>query len=166
MGKGYCFKCNCGYEQKIYLGVGFCYPEVYAATIEDAKSGALGDEYKRLLKKNPDIAIDSSLVLMHCRKCNSLGSSKRLSLHLPKPGYNKSNGPKTRWSSTKAYYDIDYVSTGSLRENYCLLREYDHCCQKCGNKLELIEEHIILHSKLKCPVCKEVLKVSQNIMWD
>lgn len=166
MGNAYCFKCTCGYERELYLGVGFCYPEIYDGIMKAAKSGMFGAKYERLLKKHPDAAIDPSLVLTRCKKCNSLESEQRLSLHLPNPGYDRSKQPKVRWSSFKPYFNIDYVSPGDLRDNYSLLMEYKHFCHKCGGALELVEESEIGRSKLKCPMCCGHLEILQNLMWD
>ena len=167
MGSGIRLSCpNCGYNDMFSLGVGFSYPQVFANTMDEAKHGQFGKNLSRLLKKHPDAVLDPTIVLTHCPKCHLLGRAMDLTAYVPKPGYDRSKGPKGIWSGSNPALDIDYVSPGDFRVHYTVLEKYGHSCEKCGTELELISEQELENRKIPCWKCGEILQVSTGLLWD
>lgn len=167
MGSGYTMRCTaCEHKMSFYLGVGFNYPEMYEATMKAAANGKLGVIFKEVLEENPNAAIDPALVIIRCRKCNYIDSAQKLSMHLPKPGYDRNSKKKVMWCSAKPYYDIDYVSPGDFRENYYQLTGYDHICPKCSEAMDVIGENRLDRVSFYCPDCGGKMDVCRDMMWD
>ncbi len=153
MGSGLKLYCpSCGFSEIFSLGVGFSYPRVFVDTNERARSGRFGSKLKNQLKKHPEAVVDPTVKLTHCPRCHQLGSEMDLTAYVPKPGYDRSKEPKRVWSSVSRYNDLDYVSPSDFLVHYDVLSEYDHSCEKCGAKLELIDSSSLTmdHREIPC----------------
>lgn len=168
MGMGYQIACTkCGYNFTVMFGVGMMFPRAYEKTVQQAKSGELGEEIQNFLLEHPDGAIDVSAVMGVCKNCGRLENITDLSMYLPKENFSP---PETqgRWSVAAPFTETKYVSPWDLKTHYELFAEYPHKCKHCGGELEIFTEKDAKHglSNLKCPLCHATLNMNANLLWD
>ena len=167
MGKLYKLKCTgCENEDEYFVGVGFNYPDVYQSIMDEAKAGRIGKRLKKFLEENPEGVIDPTLVLAYCPKCHEIYTANRLSCYLPLPGYKREFPRKTRWSSFKPYFHIDYVSPGDFTEHYSLVAPYGHRCSNCRSKMLLIDENDLDSFQFRCSCCQSRMELENSGSWD
>ncbi len=168
MGKGYSYDCsNCDSEFAVGLGRGLFFPEDYAETLEKIRAGKAGEEWKRLLERTPDVAVDAELYFYTCDHCGSWANERSLSLYIPKdPEYTK-NKERLPWSSVDDS-STPCVAAYQLQEEYTLLRAYVHVCPKCGKPLRQVTDEKELAARLAelpCPDCGEPT-TGLPFLWD
>ncbi len=168
MGKGYTAKCmHCNYSEEFNLGVGFAYPYAYEENLKAVKEGRHGKRLKKFMQENPNGAIDPTIVLAHCPKCNRIETVPALSAYLPIQGYDPSKRERRRWSTVMPCYDVDYISPSDLHSNYSLVIQHEHHCSKCRTKVEIITEDVQIEKlEIQCPQCGGHLTVKQDRFWD
>ena len=177
MGTGYTLTCRkCGYEISGNLSVGFTFPMVYRQTMEAARAGKLGKTVRKFLKEHSDGALNAEAVFLKCTGCGRMECGQDLSMYIRKP-----DAPKKEpvvWSVAAPYTDVECVSPWDLKdgEEYEL---YDPCgnrCEKCGEPMKPISWQDVeknggrsgdtYSTDIPCPVCGELLCVTDYIMWD
>ena len=173
MGIGYCFSCpHCSYSVDLLLDVGLFYPRAYKETLEDAKNGKYGTEYKQFFIDNPDGAIGVDLVPYICRSCGSIETNNSLTLYKKQANtnYQPSSVP---WSSC-CKDTIDYVAPDELLSGFIPYMYYPHKCSRCEAKLEELTYQEIINNfdensnirSFYCPDCKSQLIPNGEILWD
>ena len=163
MGQGYEFKCKCGYSFRPSLGVGFLFPTQYQKHRKSAQEGTLGKELKDFFSEHPDGAIDVENVVTKCEKCGRYTCVPNLSMYLPKTNEKKQKG---RWSTAIQAEGEEYVDPWELHESYSLFARYQHTCESCGGKMDVIQEDALMKDGITCPECGRSILCDNTIMWD
>ena len=177
MGRGYMLRCGkCGYGIAADLGVGYNFPSVYRKTMEAARTGRYGGAVRQFLEEHPDGTLSTERVLLRCSGCGSLQCGPDLSMYLRKPDVPRRE--QGRWSVAAPYEGADYVSPMELEheETYELYARGNRC-GKCGETMQPItddelEEQMRRHpqtrgqTEVRCPKCREWLRVESMLMWD
>ena len=148
MGAGYSYRCSkCGEEYSVHLGAGMLFPSAYERLVNEIKEGVYGEEWKTLFEGNDMTAVDAEISLYYCSECNSWKNENGLSLYIPKDP----ESIRKRYESIGEADGPRYVMRHELQEDYRLLKEYIHTCDKCGGKMhEATQEEI---DNLPCPSC-------------
>lgn len=163
MGNGYCFKCSsCGYEQEVFLGCGMLFPQVFKKVNKEVIEGKYGPEWKELALSQELIAADAYKYLYVCDSCKNWKEDYGLSLYAPNDPEaikKKRYGIKT----VEEWGEVPYVTTW---EDYHLLKEYAHKCDKCGCEMRQAPELEVF--SLPCPKCGSPSDQSNisTILWD
>ena len=106
MGTGISFKCSrCGKSYAASWGIGMMFPKQYAKIMKKAKRGGFGEEYKKLINNNPNVAIDAEEYVYCCRSCKVWKVEPGLALYRP------NSGCKTEIAQ-------DYVTPNELKKYY------------------------------------------------
>lgn len=167
MGEGFSLRCeNCDYQKSVYLGIGFAYPKIYEATVEEIKHGEFGEKLSTYFREHADAAVDPTIVLLRCPCCGEFTTGKKMTIFLPAMGYDHSKRQRNAWCSAMPCYDIDYVSPSELEDHYQQTHIYKHRCRKCGIPMEMLSEEQLKGATLSCPKCRGNIIIDQNIMWD
>ncbi len=164
MGSGYGFKCKkCGCDYNIHCGIGMMFPTVYKSCIDDVKKGVYGDEWKSIASCEKYFAVDASLNLYICNKCNNWNTQYSMSIYKPKSDndiINKRYGEKT----VKELGYVPYVTPFDLKDDYTFIKSYIHKCDKCGHRMHKVDiDHL---SSLPCPKCGSENNELDMIRWD
>ena len=152
MGRGFNCSCNkCGYSFSANLGVGFLYPDVVSDTKAAMIAGEYGSQGKEFFDKYPNGSVDCDAVIAKCNKCKEYIPVLRLSLYKPKDHI---KFDENRLWDTETYFDF--------------VEEYRHTCEKCGEKLEIIEdiEDKLINGEVSCLKCGGVMSMNDIIFWD
>ena len=154
MGNGICYKCRiCGKKYEASWGIGMMFPEQYAKIMKKAKQGGFGEEYKKLINNNPNVAIDAEEYVYCCRSCKIWKVEPGLALYRPNSG-------------CKTIIAQDYVTPDELKRHYRSWRHISHKCTKCGERMHRANEYEI--KTLPCPYCGGPRDMDYEglIMWD
>ena len=162
---------NCCFERNLNLGIGFSYPQVYNRTVERMKNGELGEEAKIFIDENPYGAVDCSLIAASCTDCGNIQSVMDLTMYIPKDlGKVKHIRRRKRgiWSIAYPGKKDDYVDVNSYenKDLYMEYRKYEHKCDLCGGRLEIIRDFELKSGELKCPQCGGILVIEAGACWD
>ena len=166
MGRGIGLKCSkCGNEYSANTGIGFLYPQVYQKTLEDIKNGKYGKEWKDLALSEDLVAVDAESYLYICGECGHWDVEKGLSLYIPNDVnelMKKEYGDKT----VKQRGEVPYVMSDDLRNDYHLLKGWDHKCPKCGASMHMATRSE--ETSIPCPACgaAPVEGYTDLIRWD
>ena len=151
MGDGYLVKCKkCGYENRVYLGLGKMFPRVYLKVVDAIRDGDYGEKYRSFFLNHKGAAVDAEKELYVCSGCRHLETDYNLSLYLNRENREPENG---YWA--KRFYSD---------EKYDFIESYVHRCPECGKRMHKVRD--IEREELKCPDCGESLKTEGRIMWD
>ena len=125
MGYGEEFKCSkCGYEYMYGVGVGFMFPKVYEELLESVKEGDYGEEWKELVLKTDNIAIDAETYLYCCKSCGNWKTEEGLSLYVPKDmeTLKKKTEEKGSWCVAFDFKEAKYVTSEELKEYFSIFK--------------------------------------------
>ena len=166
MGSGYLYVCkNCKKRYSVQLGVGKLFPQIYEETTRLIDRGHYGPEWQKIYRHTPYVAVDAALELYLCDNCRNWKSDKNLSLYEP----NDIAQIKTRRYGIKTVEEwghIPYVLDFELEQDYHLIKEYPHTCDKCGNPMRKIDKDHI-PDILSCPKCgSDNERKPVMMMWD
>ncbi|MBP5092813.1 MAG: hypothetical protein J6332_02055 [Abditibacteriota bacterium] len=155
MGQGYSFTCKkCGKEHQIFLGVGKKYFITCKKIKRDIQKGKYGKEWEKLFKC--DMTVDAENKLYVCGKCKNWVVEPDLSLYKPK--VKKSLAEILSEICMPSYLD---------KEEYTLVKEYEHRCKKCGNVMECHDISGYKLPDMKCPDCGgDFNTMIGEIFWD
>lgn len=163
MGSGRAYKCyNCGTKFTNLFGSGMFYSLAYKETIEDIRNGKYGDYLKTVFHDNCYSVVDIDRYLYVC-ECGNWSMDKRMDLYLP--------------IDTETIKRVKYVGKPvdeivcapyaiSLRDDYRLVKKYDHICEKCNSVMKEYNDNDDVD--LKCPNCNNTLSsnIYEMIFWD
>ena len=103
------------------------------------------------------MAVDAEMKLYVCKSCGTWKVEADLSLYAPTNPENIKKEPS-------------YVYLFAPREDYTLVKEYTHFCDKCGGIAESKPLKCTFKGYeadgLRCPDCGGECKTSGLIMWD
>lgn len=153
MGMGYELQCaRCGHTEDILCGSGMSYPTVYQETLERARSGAYGLEWRQLLEGDDRLVIDAEQVVYLCPGCGSFKVEPKLTIYTP---VNDEVKPHEHfWPASED------------AENYKAYKAYPHRCDVCGTRMRQVKDNEITDGVLPCPECGEPLLPFSFICWD
>ena len=175
MGRGIELKCSkCRYSFGNNFGVGFLFPQTYQETMEAARKGKLGKDVQSFLVEHPDGALDCDQVLLQCTSCSEMDRGMDLTMYVPK---DKSDVYEGEWSIACSFGGVSYVAPWVLKEQYRLVKPYDHVCRKCGKKMRIIKEEDLVFEgqeykgtdmevNVNCPKCHKPMVIGGCLMWD
>lgn len=152
MGRGIDCTCNkCGYSFNADLGIGFLYPNFVIETKKKMIDGKYGDKAKHFFERYPYGTVDCERVVVRCSKCKEYGTVLRLDLYKPKKGLDIT---EAMLYDTDSYFDLS--------------EKYNHVCEECGEKLEIIEDFVdkTMTGEIKCLKCDGLISVNNFIYWD
>ncbi len=163
MGNGYIYKCSCcGYEHEVFLGCGMLFPQVFKKVNKDVKEGKYGQEWKELASSKELAAADAYKYLFVCDNCKNWKEDYGLSLYAPNNPEaikKKKYGIKT----VEEWGEVPYVTTW---EDYHLLKEFAHKCDKCSCNMRQASESEVFSQP--CPRCGGSVDPDciSIVMWD
>ncbi|MBR3342487.1 MAG: hypothetical protein IKG30_12905 [Clostridiales bacterium] len=148
MGSGFGFKCSCcGHEYDICTGIGMRFPQVYEKLLSSIKQGKYGSEWKALALSEDYVAVEAERFLYFCDTCHNWKVDYGLSLYAPNDPEvikKKKYGIKT----VEEWGEVPYVTSW---EDYHLLKEYAHKCDKCSCSMRRASDREFF--SLPCPKC-------------
>lgn len=148
MGNGYIYKCSsCDYEQEVFLGCGMLFPQVFKKVNIEVIKGKYGSEWKKLALSQELISADANKYLYVCDNCKNWKVDYGLSLYAPN-NPEKIKKKKYGKKTVEEWGEVPYVTTW---EDYHLLKEYAHKCDKCGCNMRQAPESVAF--SLPCPKC-------------
>ena len=157
MGMAYGFECKkCKYKFSVSMGIGFMFPVVYQKTIKDVKAGEYGELGKMFFEMYPEGTMDVEETAFRCKDCGKYMSAPRLSMHIPKEGYQHEK-PTGIWSVSMPWKGADYISHMEIEEYYDCIGEYDHKCE-CGGDFEVVPHKFFAEDEVVCPKCKNEME--------
>ena len=164
MGRGYGYKCKeCKHRYSAFPGIGKAYPEAYRELIQKIEDGGYGEEWQRLLKDTPYVAVNAENVIYSCKECGQWEMGQDITLYAPnhpKAILSKQYGIKT----VEEWGYVPFVMNWELREEYHVLKRHYHKCSKCGKRMHKASENEVKH--LPCPKCGTENEVRDYIIWD
>ena len=158
MGYGYSYKCECGNEFSLNLGMGF-FPD-FDGVDTKAREGVYGTEIKELLNGNDNLFIEGENKVFIC-KCGNWKEEKDLTIY--ENVYLEMDQKK-----------IDEIKDEQLREEMIeslnepceqrIYRRYATVCEKCKSEMEALSEENV--EALPCPKCGRKNKPAGSYLWD
>ena len=167
MGTYYQIHCEkCRYKMDVGLDIGMAFPMVYRYTIEEARSGELGEEIQKFFAENPNGAIDVSRVLSVCQKCDHIELVKDLTMYLPNTDVSMPEKGNSAWSVAFPFKGVSYVAPCDLKEYYKRYSNYPHKCKKCSGNVKILTKENIEKYTFKCPKCGNPMHAEWAGVWD
>ena len=161
----YLFRCeHCGFEDDIYVGVGWKFYQIYDQIVEKIKNGYYGEKWQALYANNPKAIVNTALTLYVCSSCGHYMSDYNLGLYALKEGLTneevKLADQDPESSEMKPVYL--YNMMWSI-QYYRKLGDYVHRCPACNKRM-----HIGGYTdKPICPKCGKNGSIGYGrIIWD
>ena len=164
MGDGFIYHCKkCRSEFRVSLGVGMAFPRVYQNAVADMASGKYGAEWQSLITSQPYMALNGDQRLYKCDHCGHWEVDLCLDVYAPNDPAaiaKKQYGIKT----VEDWGHVPYVILCQLREDYHLIKRYEHICPDCKKSMR----HVTRKAEFKiisCPECGAPCK-GAPMNWD
>ena len=161
MGSGFTLVCpKCRYTRSLSLGIGFLYPRLCTAILDDMKVGKFGKRFMDEANANQHAAIHQECAVYVCDHCGSWKPGLTIDLCVP-------NGePPIREGRFSVAFDFPdnppYVMTHEIGTKYSIVRSKKYMCSKCRKQLRPMKRN----EKLRCPDCGTRLRISNCFNWD
>ncbi len=151
--------CRCGYEKKMDLGVGMFtdIDRLFNGIVDNVRDGRYGEEWKEEIQRDPSLVVNVSDEIYICPTCGFFKTGLNLSLYKPVAESSVSS------SGSEKKYGTDL--TLELSRHYRLYKKYPHCCEKCGEQMNIYKMH---EGKTEptCPECGGKGRISEDVFWD
>lgn len=161
MGYGYTLVCRkCKYSRPASLGIGFLYPRLCAAILDDMKAGKFGKRFMEDANANEHASVHQERAIYVCDHCGAWKFGLTIDLCVPvgEPPLRDS-----RFAVAVDYPDRPtYVMTHEIGSKYTIVRSKKYMCHKCRKQLRPMKRN----EKLKCPDCGTKLKITECFNWD
>ena len=141
-----------GDSMTITLGSFFCYPQIYNDFINAARQADGEEPFRQFLAEHPDGAVDLDLVAICCPVCHNVTSEPDYTMYLPVDDSVKPHNGNDWTVCADFEDDCEYVSPSDLwnPELYKLYAKYEHKCENCGSRMEIIKQRDFIALRHKC----------------
>ena len=165
MGSGMNFRCkSCGYKYSAWYGIGMMFPTVYSKVLKKVKNGKYGKELREKALNTPFVAVDAEKHVYKCSKCGAWKCEEGLALYEP----NDIEKFKAIRIGDKTVGELGEGPCvfGPYFDDYHIVKQYVHKCDKCGSSMQKASEEEI--ENLPCPKCggEPEEDFSGIILWD
>lgn len=167
MGRGISYICkHCNKKEDLFFGIGFMFMEVYQETVNEIKEGKYGAEWKQLYQSREYVVVNAEPYLYYCKKCGRWEMTRCMDLYVPKDEKELKKeqfGKKT----VEEWGEIPYVFGRELKDEYDILKAYNHDCPDCAEPMTCIEDEDALDElRLKCNKCGNIMEQNGMFLWD